>query len=163
MRTIIVVFLFVFSTMSIAAQEKHRHHGKEGKVQLTPEIRQLLRQEMQEIRAGMETLPFAVASADWPLIESTARKIQQGYIMSEKLDPAQKQALHETLPHRFRQLDKKFHYYAGMLAHVAKEHDAELANFFVYKMIESCTACHSVYARDRFSGFEQRNRHETRH
>jgi hypothetical protein len=57
-------------------------------------------------------------------------------------------------------LDQRFHYYAGMLSHVAREGDMELANFFVYKMRESCSTCHANYAGARFPGFKRPNKHE---
>ena len=55
--------------------------------------------------------------------------------------------LHETC-------NEQFHYYAGMLAHVAENNKAELIGFYISKMSETCVACHSLYATRKFPSFK---------
>jgi hypothetical protein len=58
-----------------------------------------------------------------------------------------------SLPASFLKTDKEFHYYAGMLAHVAQVGKLELINFYFSKLTESCARCHSEHATYRFPGF----------
>ena len=167
MRIVPVLLILLFANSSYALEQGHEadaHHAssdaQQAALQLSPEIQQLLQREMQQIRSGMETLVFAMAAADWQQIETTAANIQQGYIMKQTLSAEQKHQLHQGLPQTFKSLDQRFHYYAGMLSHVARERDMELANFFIYKMNESCSACHAQFAVARFPGFGQPNKHK---
>ena len=177
MRIVLALFTLLLPALVFAAEQNHdtyhdaphdapddTHHdappGEPQTIELSPQLRQLLQQEMQQIRSGMETLVFAMAAADWQKIEATAADIQSGYIMKQALSAEQRHELHRALPSGFIALDQRFHYYAGMLSHVARERDMELANFFVYKMQESCSNCHAKYASARFPGFNLPNKHE---
>lgn len=132
----------------------------ENGLNLSTGVKDLLKQEMNEVRKGMESLVFSIASGDWEKITETGKNIKHSYIMKSKLTESQKHELHEALPMQFKEIDKKFHYYAGMLSHVAKERDIELVNYYFYKMNESCTSCHSKFVTNRFEGFKQGNKHE---
>ena len=59
------------------------------------------------------------------------------------------------LPKGFLELDGKFHNQAGMLSHAADMENTELANFYTYKMQESCISCHSTYAQSKFPLFSK--------
>jgi len=129
----------------VAMAEEHKLPGHETArgLNLSKEVHEMLTLEMKEIRKGMETMVYAVASGDWELIAKTAKSIKHGFILKQQLTEQQRHELHEKLPHGFREKDHKFHYYAGMLSHVAEEKDIELVHYFIYKMNEACTACHS--------------------
>jgi hypothetical protein len=160
MKKIVCLFLLLLFTTTVNADEhKEPGHIPGGGLSLPPELKELLKQEMIEVRKGMESLVFAITSGDWHKIEETGHNIKNSYILKKSLTEHQRHQLHEALPERFRELDMKFHYYAGMLSHVAKEKDMELVNFYVYKMNEACTSCHAKYASDTFTGFKQKNRH----
>ena len=75
--------------------------------------------------------------------------------MKQKLTPAQAKELHTQLPLSFIELDKQFHYFAGMLKHAAKKKKPELVSFYYSKMSETCASCHSKHATHRFPGFIQ--------
>jgi hypothetical protein len=135
------------------------HQNTTG-LNLSPELRALLINEMQHVKQGMESLVLAVVSANWQVIEAVGHKIKSSYIMEAKLTKQQKHELHEKLPGHFKELDGKFHYYSGMLSHAAKEKDMELVNFYIYKMNETCVACHSRFVADRFAGFKLKNQHQ---
>jgi hypothetical protein len=143
------------------AKDKGMHHAqhKAQSIHISSELRAVLNQEMQQIKGGMESLVFATVSGNWGKISSIGHQIKHSYIMKQKLTKKQRHELHDSLPAGFKQLDKKLHNYAGMLAHVAKEHDMELVNYYIYKMNETCASCHAQYASDKFPGFKAKNKH----
>ncbi len=147
------------------AKSKGKHHGehKAQSIHISQELRAVLNQEMQQIKGGMESLVFATVSGNWGKISSVGHQIKHSYIMKQKLTKKQRHELHDKLPMGFKQLDKKLHNYAGMLAHVAKEHDMELVNYYIYKMNETCASCHAQYASDKFPGFKANNKHAGDH
>lgn len=160
MKKYIFILVLVFSSVVLAGKHNNMDHKSENGLGLSDSVKDLLNREMNEIRKGMESLVFYVASGNWQKIAETGDNIKHSYIMKDKLTESQRHELHEKLPKQFREIDKKFHYYAGMLSHVAKERDIELVNYYIYKMNEACSSCHSRFAKDRFEGFKQDNRHE---
>ena len=155
-----LVLLALACSLSVSAEtgKQTPHHG-DAAIQIPEDIRELLRQEMLEIRKGMESLVFAVAAGEWDEIAQIGSNIKHSYILKKKLTEDQKHRLHSALPDRFIELDRKFHHYAGMLSHVAEERDIDLVNYYVYKMNEACTSCHAIFASKRFEGFTMPNKH----
>ena len=149
--------LVLLSAFSVASQAEE--YVKKS-INLSPDLKALLVEEMKEVKKGMESLVTSVATGDWRAIAETGQHIKYSYIIKKRLTSEQKQELKKTLPAGFKSLDRKFHYYAGMLSHVAKERDIELVHYYVSKMNEACTSCHAQFASDRFTGFSQKNRHE---
>ncbi len=158
-KAVNLLFLMLLATASSA--ENHNHSGDihSRDLDLSKGVHEMLTLEMKEIRKGMETLVYAVASGQWEDVAKTAKSIKHGFILKQQLTESQRHELHEKLPHGFKQMDKKFHYYAGMLSHVAEEKDIELVHYFVYKMNEACTACHTKYASSKFKGLQIENKH----
>lgn len=153
-------------SLSVAHHDgtEHGHKAKQMAQQhkglgLSPELRGLLGQEMLQIKGGMESLVSASISGNWGQIASIGHQIKHSYILKQKLTAKQRHELHDKLPDEFKRLDEQLHYYAGMLAHVAQERDIELVNFYIYKMQDTCTACHSRFAKDKFAGFGMPNKH----
>ena len=162
MKKLLIGLLFCLSTAPVANDHgdgHHKHAQKKHTISLTPELQALLNQEMHQIKSGMESLVLASVSGDWKKIASVGHQIKHSYILKQKLSDKQRHQLHEKLPAGFKQLDQKLHNYAGMLSHVAKEHDIELVNYYLYKMNETCASCHASYARDKFPGFNAKNKH----
>lgn len=124
-----------------------------GDVRLSPQLRGLLQEEMREVARGTQTLAIALSSADWKTLHDTSAKIRASYILEKKLTAAQKRELEHALPAGFKQLDADFHARAEKLALAAEARDHELAAFHFSRMVESCAACHSNYAKARFPGF----------
>jgi cytochrome c556 len=122
-------------------------------VKLSPELVNLLRAEMREISAGVQGIAVSIAAADWKSIQESSAKIRLSYIMEKKLTPAQAAELEKSLPQQFKQLDANFHLRAGKVGAAAAAHDAELVTFQYYRLLESCTVCHSEFAKSRFPGF----------
>ncbi len=117
---------------------------------ISPELTELLREEMRGISGGVQTLVTAIATGDWKTIADTSAQIRASYIMEQKLTAAQKQELETALPEVFKIMDTNFHREAANLGRAAEARDAELTSFYFYRMVESCVACHSAYAVTRF-------------
>jgi hypothetical protein len=149
-----LALLLLFSVASTAGEYA------EKAINLSPNLRALLVEEMREVKKGMESLVTSIALGDWKAIEETGHNIKHSYIFKKRLTGELKRELIKVLPGGFKYLDKKFHYYAGMLSHVAKERDIDLVQFYRSKMNETCTACHARFASARFTSFTQKNKHE---
>ncbi len=159
LRIINLSMLMLLASVSVAEEHKHSGHEVAGQLNLSKEVHEMLTLEMKEIRKGMESMVYAVAAGQWDEVAKTASSIKHGFILKQQLTEQQQHELHEKLPHGFKEQDRKFHYYAGMLSHVAEEKDIELVHFFIYKMNEACTACHGKYASGKFKGLQIKNRH----
>ena len=136
------------------AERPADHHAPPpaDQLHLSPELKGLLQREMNAIQQGMQTLIPAIVSGNWQDIAGIGAQIQNSYIMQQQLTDAQMQELHQSLPLAFQELDRSFHHAAGMLAHAAQQHNAELVTFYFYKLTDTCIACHSKFARQRFPG-----------
>lgn len=130
---------------------------------LSSDLRQLLSKEMQALQGGMQALIPAYISGDYKEVASIAGKMESGFILKQKITPAQKKELMAKLPKAFIYLDKRFHGQAGMLKHVAEEQHQELISFYVYKMMDTCQSCHSQYAQDRFPKLKLKSKHHHHH
>jgi hypothetical protein len=119
---------------------------------LSPALMELLKQEMNAIQQGMQALIPAIASGNWQDVADTGEHIQHSYIMQQQLTDAQMEELHHELPPAFLELDQSFHRSAGMLANAAKMQNAEVVNFYFYKLTDTCVACHRKFAGYRFPG-----------
>ncbi len=117
---------------------------------LSPEIRALITEEMTSVQNGMQSLIPAYISGDLETVNQIALKIQNSYIIKQKLTKQQKQELMAKLPKSFKHKDKKFHQQAGTLAHVAERKHMELVGFYIAKLTESCVGCHSEHATHKF-------------
>ncbi|MCG3200366.1 MAG: hypothetical protein NFCOHLIN_00218 [Gammaproteobacteria bacterium] len=149
-----------FAAGAVRAQGSHAGAAQEERaaaatvpaqaLAISPELRELLREEMRGISKGMEALVTAIATGDWKMVTDTSARIRASYIMEQRLTAAQKDELETELPEVFKLMDANFHREAGNLGHAAEVRDAELTSFYFYRMVESCVACHSAYATTRF-------------
>ncbi|HYQ72984.1 MAG TPA: hypothetical protein VET88_13785 [Gammaproteobacteria bacterium] len=119
---------------------------------LSPELAGLLRQEMNAVEQGMQALVPAIVAGNWQDITAAGENIRDSYILQQQLTDTRRQALHRELPAAFLELDQSFHHAAGMLAHAAQQRNAEVVNFYFYKLMDACVACHRKYAGQRFPG-----------
>lgn len=158
-------------------RRQERHHGKEhhgnkhradhgpkrkSVENLSPALRALLKQEMQALQTGMVSAVPALVSGNLAEVAEIARKMEKSYILRQSITREQMHELHSSLPAPFLKQDAAFHYYAGMLAHVADRKKLELVNFYFSKLTESCVNCHSEHAMHKFPGFAT-NRSENGH
>lgn len=116
---------------------------------LSTGLTKLLQQEMQAIQQGMQSLIPAIVSGNLEAVAETGDKIQHSYIMKQQLTTEQLQEL-QQLPPAFRELDQSFHRSAGMLAHAARMKNVDVMNFYFYKLTDTCVACHTRFAANRF-------------
>lgn len=119
---------------------------------LSPPLRAAFVAEMQHLDGGLQRAVSALARADWPALERTAREIRGSFVLEQQLTPEQRAELHGALPAPFLALDRGFHAQAGQLADAAAAADPELAAFRVYQLTEGCLGCHAQYAPHRFPG-----------
>lgn len=130
---------------------------------LSPPLMELLRAEMQAILAGVQLLAAAIPVGDWKGVADTSARIGASYILDQKMTPVQRKELETSLPEHFRMLDSGFHLESRKLEAAALNHDAQLVAFHFYRMMETCTACHSVYATGKFPGFAVVDHQEHHH
>ena len=148
-----IAFLVILLPTISYGEETLKHKEPEnasGVEALTPDLRNLLSQEMQALQSGMMSIIPAYISGNWSEIETTAGKIKSSYILKQSLTESQVKELHSILPNEFIEKDQRFHYLAGMLEHAAKNKKPELINFYFSKMNESCVSCHTVFATHKF-------------
>lgn len=149
MSTILIGSLIAGSGYAYAAESPTATKD----VKLSPGLLNLLRAEMREISGGVQEMALFIATADWKSIQETSVKIRASYIMEKKLTPAQTTELKRALPEQFKKLDADFHNRADKVGTAAAAHDAELVVFQYSRLLESCVACHSEFAKSRFPEF----------
>jgi len=157
-----IAFLTLLLPVLGYAQDNHAHHSHHenqsheepkqatGVEALSQDLRDLLVQEMQALQTGMMSIIPAYVSGNWAEIESTAKKMNNSYILKQNLTESQMHELHSVLPNSFIEKDQRFHYLAGMLEHAAKNKKPELINFYFSEMNESCVGCHAQFATHKF-------------
>ncbi len=152
----IIISLFFIIPSGMASDKK-------GVSALTPELQLLFSKEMVQLKKGMTQIMDAYVTGQWNDIVPIAKKMQGSYVLRQGLSQDQMHELHTTLPKDFLSIDEKFHYYAGMLAHVSEKKKAELIGFYFSKMSESCVSCHSLYATKKFPSFKSGNEGDKHH
>ncbi len=161
MRLIKNILCFVFCVLVL--QSTVMAAPAKQPLQLSAELMELLRAEMQALLGAVQTIPAGIATGDWQRVAETSTKAGASYILAQKLTAQQRQELKEKLPDLFKHLDAAFHAEAEKLAAAARQHDAQLSSFHYYRMLETCTACHAVYATTRFPGFAPPTGREHKH
>lgn len=165
-KLIVVAILFCFPHFVLAASHEHHedkakpdvehaHHmesQKSEEVQLSPSLHALLKQEMGLIQEGMMDMIPAIAAGEWDKVSTLGQKIKESFILKQKLTEAQKEELHRVLPKQFIEMDMDFHKSAGMIAHAAEMKNADVVNFYFYKLNAACVSCHGKFAAERFPG-----------
>ncbi len=160
----IALFFLLPATSYGGEQAKHTEPAHTTGVEaLSPDLRDLLSQEMQALQKGMISIIPAYGSGNWAEIETTARNMKNSYILKKNLTQAQAKELHTVLPQEFIEKDQWFHYLAGMLEHAAKNKKPELINFYFSEMNESCAGCHSAFATHKFPAFKQKQKEQDEH
>lgn len=154
-RSGIWLITLIMLTSCAHAQEDQGHsipYQAESSLHLSSALKQLLVQEMQAVQQGMMDLVPAIASGDWHGISVIGKQIQDSYIIKQNLTETQARELQQAVSPAFLRLDQSFHSYAGMLAHAAEMKNAEVVNFYFYKLNDACVQCHSQFASKRFPG-----------
>jgi hypothetical protein len=134
-----------------------------GMVALSPELRELFSREMVELQNGLVAIMPLYISGNLSEVATIARKMESSYVLKKNLSKSQVHELHSKLPSSFIELDKQFHYFAGMLEHVANMEKIELVGFYISKMSEACLGCHTEYATHRFPALAPKRHDEHVH
>jgi hypothetical protein len=142
--------LLLVPVSGYTGQPAGQHMPSGNQLHLSPALMDLLKQEMNAIQKGMQELIPAIVSGNWQDVADIGEHIRHSYIMQQELTDAQMNELHHGLPPAFLELDQSLHHSAGMLAHAAKMHNAEVVGFYFYKMTDTCVACHRKFAGYRF-------------
>ena len=121
-----------------------------GMAALSPGLRELFSREMVELQNAMVALLPLYISGNLDEIATIARTMERSYVLKKNLTESQIHELHTKLPGPFMELDQQFHYFAGMLEHVADMEKIELVGFYISKMSETCLRCHTEYATHAF-------------
>ena len=165
-KSVLIIFtamLFSLPLFALAASHEDHvkpetDHGHQAKlemasgVELSPALMVLLNQEMALIQNGMMDLIPVIAAGEWGAAASIGKQIKASFILKQKLTASQKEELHRLLPELFVEMDQDFHKSAGMLAHAAEMKNADVVNFYFYKMTAACVSCHGKFAATRFPG-----------
>ena len=167
-KTTLIIFAILFCLPQFILAASHEHHENDAKpdaerahhmqskpshgIQLSPSLLALLNQEMGLIQQGVMDMVPAIAAGEWGKVSALGQKIKESFILKQKLTDAQKEELHRVLPQQFIDMDMDFHKSAGMLAHAAERKNADVVNFYIYKMNAACVSCHGKYAAERFPG-----------
>ncbi|MCG6867806.1 MAG: hypothetical protein LJE91_03490 [Gammaproteobacteria bacterium] len=147
----IILVTISLGCVSASAQETHL---PQNNFRLSPQLIELLRAEMRMLLTGIQSIASGIATADWNSVADKSAQISASYILEQKLTPAQREELDTSLPEHFKRLDSEFHLEAKKLEAAATSHDQQLATFHCYRLIETCTSCHALYAASRFPGFK---------
>jgi hypothetical protein len=158
--TFIFLVTMVFGCMSAGAQETR---STQNDLHLSPQLADLLRAEMRALLIGIQSIASGIATADWKTVADKSAKIRASYILDQKLTPGQREELDTLLPEYFKRLDSDFHIEAEKLEAAAAYHDSQIVTFHYYRLIETCTTCHAIYATSRFPGFKPSTENAHRH
>ena len=165
-RIVELAFLVLLLPALCQGEENMQHQvGERHSViaSLSPELQQLFSREMIELQKGMMAMVPLYVAGKLDDIEKIAAQMESSYVLKQNLTESQMHELHAKLPDAFIEQDQQFHYLAGMLAHVANVGKTELVGFYIAKMSESCLACHSAYATDKFPALAGKGQGEHNH
>jgi hypothetical protein len=146
-------------------QHDANHNAKPSNqaAQMSPELKQFMVQKMRNIQDSMTSLYPAIVSGNWQLMTEIGEKIHDSYIMYQNVPHSLIAEMHHSMPEMFQELNHSVHHSAGMLAQAAKKKDAQLVNFYFYKITESCLSCHSRFSSHRFPGLLKGGMHDEHH
>lgn len=117
---------------------------------LTPKLRDLLRQEMLSIEQGSKDILSALIAGDDARVAGLAQQIHDSFILHQSMTPEDKQDLMAAVSGDFVARDQAFHRLSADLAQAGRDGDREAQHAGFGRMIEACSACHVRYATDRF-------------
>jgi len=148
----LLILWFLPQTILAEGENKTNKHRVGDEIHLSADLHRLLNEEMAAIEHGMKELIPAISSGDWKNVVSIAQNISDSFIMKQKLTVKQKEELHMALPDLFVEMDQDFHNSAAMLAHAAEMKNADVVNFYFFKLNNACVSCHTKFAKSRFPG-----------
>ncbi len=148
--TVLTAYGFLAQGVYAKGYEDHKTQKEINTPHLSQDLKVILLQEMHKIEQGMMEIIPAISAGNWSKITEISQNIKKSFILKQKLTGEQLKKLHNSLPDDFIEKDQYFHKTAGKLANASTRHDAELVNFYFYKLHSQCVKCHSKYALGRF-------------
>ena len=121
---------------------------------LTDKLRGLLVKEMVEVEMAMKETYSAIIQGRHDEVAQKGQAIHDSFILEQSLTKQDRQDLKAAVPEGFLQIDERLHQLAATLAEAGKQKDTQTQVNTFNRMTESCVACHSRYATDRFEGLE---------
>ena len=118
--------------------------------QLTPKLRDLLRQEMASVLAAGQDILAGIVAGDHATVAERAQQIHDSFILQQSLTEQDRKDLMAALPSEFVALDRSFHETSADLAAAARAEVVEQEMTGFNQMVEACVACHRRFATDRF-------------
>ncbi len=143
--------MFLLLLTALVCGEPHVQPSTAG---LSPELRALLLEEMKLLEQSVNRIPGLLARGALHPVAVEAHRMQDSFVLKQKLNDAQRAELHEKLPAGFIERDQRFHALAGRLHDAALAGDAELSAVFFGRLVESCIGCHADYAGKRFAALK---------
>ncbi len=110
---------------------------------LTPNLRQLLQQEMIAVRQASQEILDALVMGRDDVVASRAQAIHDSFIMAWSLTDEERQILKQTLPPAFVALDKNLHATAGAQSAAARTGNRPGQHKPFAAMIDICAMCHA--------------------
>ena len=162
--TFIILLLTLYTIMGCELKETSDSTSPETEISdlpteinLPPELKMLLNQEMLEIQSAMQQLIPLMATGNSEKTAELAQQIKQSFILKKSLSPEELKQLVKLLPAHFVQLDRAFHSNAGKLAESARQSDFVESGKIYGTMVSGCINCHTQFAPTRFPNLNQTN------
>ena len=118
--------------------------------ELTPKLRDLLRKEMLSVEDASKQILSALIAGDDARVADLAQQIHDSFILQQSMTPQDKQDLMSVVSKDFVTRDRAFHQLAASLAEAGRDGNRARQHEQFGQMIDACTACHALYASDRF-------------
>ncbi len=151
LSTMLSTFLSLAVSGADSVPAAAEQEAAQSALQLPPELREKLIQEMRAVQGAMVELAEAIPQGRWKAVHNTGMQIHESFILKQTR-PEQRRALRAALPADFRRRDAAFHRRAQQLANAARDADPEMVAYHFGRMTEACMGCHARYAADRFPG-----------
>lgn len=140
--------------LSHDAVSSDQEHNRSTQIDLPPNFRSVLQQEMQEIESGVQLLLNHLARGEAQNAADIAMQIHKSFILKQSLSPEELQQLVSLLPAGFVRMDRAFHSNARKLAEAARQNDFTTGIKIYGEMVQACVSCHTQYAIEKFPGLQ---------
>lgn len=117
---------------------------------LTPMLQDLLRKEMLSIEVASKDILSAMIAGDHASVAGLAQNIHDSFILEQSMTPQDRKDLMAAVPEGFLTRDDALHEISAALAEAGRDGDRAAQHQEFGRMIEACSACHALYATDRF-------------
>ena len=138
--------ILAFGVSSVAMAQEVKPVSPE----LTAKLRDLLRKEMLSIETASKQILSALIAGEDEHVAELAQQIHDSFILKQSMTAEDKKDLMGAVPENFVTRDRAFHKIAAALAEAGREGDRAGQHMEFGRMIDACSACHVLYATDRF-------------